>query len=196
MKLETATKKLRVLNRQFENASYTDSLTAMYNRRYFNLIYERELKKAKRLNSYITFMMLDIDFFKQYNDKYGHIGGDNVLKSVAKALKSTLRRPTDYIFRLGGEEFGVLLTKTNKVDSSIIAAKICESVRGKKIEHELSKVSEYLTISVGVVCCKADKNLNDEMLISKADEMLYRAKGEGRDRYLITTEIKTLSDPV
>jgi len=188
-KLEEATKKLRRANKKLENASYTDSLTGLHNRRYFNMIYDRELKRAKRNNSYITFMMLDIDFFKQYNDTYGHIEGDEALKSVAKVLKDTLRRPADFVFRLGGEEFGVLLIQTDESNSAKLAREICDAVRGKEIQHEGSKVNQYLTISAGVVCCIADSALNEDILISRADEMLYEAKETGRDRYVITSNV-------
>ena len=101
--LELTTKKLQRVNKKLENVSYTDSLTSLHNRRYFNMVYEKELQRAKRTHSYMTFMMLDIDFFKQYNDTYGHIEGDYALKSVAKVLKDTLKRPSDFVFRLGGE---------------------------------------------------------------------------------------------
>ena len=188
-KLEEATKKLRRANKKLENVSYTDSLTGLHNRRYFNMIYDRELKRAKRNNSYITFMMLDIDFFKQYNDTYGHIEGDFALKSVAKVLKDTLRRPADFVFRLGGEEFGVLLIQTDESNSARLARAICNAVRGREIKHESSKVNQYLTISAGVVCCIADSALNEDTLISRADEMLYEAKEMGRDRYIITSNV-------
>ena len=187
--LEVTSKKLKKANKKLENVSYTDSLTGLYNRRYFNHIYERELKRAKRTHSYITFMMLDIDYFKQYNDTYGHIEGDHALKSVAKVLKDTLKRPGDFVFRLGGEEFGVLLTETPESNSAIMARKICDSIRDREIKHEHSSVNEYLTISVGVACCIADEALNEEILITRADEMLYKAKDSGRDRYNITTNI-------
>lgn len=117
-KLELATKKLKRANKKLENVSHTDALTSPHNRRYFNYIYERELKHAKHTKYYITFMMLDIDFFKQYNDTYGHIEGDFTLKTVAHVLKSTLKRPSDYVFRLGGEEFGVLLLETDESNSA------------------------------------------------------------------------------
>lgn len=188
-KLEIVVKKLKNVNKKLENASYTDSLTALHNRRYFNFIYERELKRAKRNKSYITFMMLDIDYFKQYNDTYGHIEGDNALKSVAKVLKMTLKRPSDYVFRLGGEEFGVLLSETDESNSAILARKICDSIRAMEIQHENSKINEYLTISIGAVCCVADEALHEEILISRADEMLYEAKDTGRDRYIITSNV-------
>ncbi len=188
-KLEDATKKLRRANKKLENVSYTDSLTGLHNRRYFNMIYDRELKRAKRNNSYITFMMLDIDFFKQYNDTYGHIEGDAALKSVAKVLKDTLRRPADFVFRLGGEEFGVLLIQTDESNSAKLAREICDDIRGREIQHESSKVNQYLTMSIGVVCCVADDALNEDVLVSRADEMLYEAKETGRDRYVITSNV-------
>ncbi|MCF6309028.1 MAG: diguanylate cyclase [Sulfurimonas sp.] len=187
--LEITTKKLKRANKKLENVSYTDSLTGLYNRRYFNVVYNRELKRAKRTHSYVTFMMLDIDYFKQYNDTYGHIEGDFALKSVAKVLKDALKRPSDFVFRLGGEEFGVLLTETAESNSSVIARNICDFVRAREIKHENSKVSEFVTISIGVACCIADEALNEEVLITRADEMLYKAKESGRDRYNITTNV-------
>ena len=187
--LEAATKKLRRANKKLENVSYTDSLTGLHNRRYFNMVYERELKRAKRNHTYVTFMMLDIDYFKQYNDSYGHVEGDAALKSVAKILKDTLRRPADFVFRLGGEEFGVLLIQTDESNSAKLAREICDAVREREIKHDKSKVNQYLTISAGVVCCIADEALNEDILISRADEMLYEAKETGRDRYIITSNV-------
>jgi diguanylate cyclase (GGDEF)-like protein len=188
-KLELATKKLKLANKKLENVSYTDSLTTLHNRRYFNLVYDRELKRAKRSKNYITFMMLDIDFFKQYNDTYGHIEGDYALKTVAKVLKDTLKRPSDYVFRLGGEEFGVLLSDTDESNSAKIAREICDSIRARELKHENSDVNEFVTISIGVVCCIADDALDKKTLLSKADEMLYNAKESGRDRYIITSNV-------
>jgi len=188
-KLEVATKKLKLANKQLEDVSYTDSLTALSNRRYFNLVYERELKRAKRTKSHITFMMLDIDYFKQYNDTYGHIEGDTALKSVANVLKSTLKRPGDFVFRLGGEEFGILLTETDESNSAQLAREVCDAVRGCEIEHKSSEANKFVTISIGVVCCIADEMLNDEILLTRADEMLYKAKAGGRDSYNITTNV-------
>jgi diguanylate cyclase (GGDEF)-like protein len=190
-RLEVAAKKLKAANKKLENASYTDTLTNLHNRRYFNFIYDRELKRAKRNKSYITFMMLDIDFFKQYNDTYGHVEGDFALKSVAKVLKDTLKRPSDYVFRLGGEEFGVLLSETDETHSARLAREICDAVRKREIKHEASKVNEFLTISIGVVCCVADDALDEQVLITRADEMLYKAKESGRDRYVITSTATT-----
>ncbi len=188
-KLEYATKKLKQANKKLENVSYTDSLTNLHNRRYFNHVYEKELKRAKRSMNYITFMMIDIDFFKQYNDTYGHVAGDLALKAVAKALQDRLRRPSDYVFRLGGEEFGVLLVETDESSSAKLAREICDSVRECELKHETSDANEFVTVSIGVVCCVADDALDDKVLISRADEMLYEAKNTGRDRYIITSNV-------
>ena len=188
-KLEAATKKLRMLNKKLENASYTDSLTGLHNRRYFNFIYERELRRAKREKKYVTFMMIDIDFFKQYNDTYGHIAGDHTLQIVAKVIKSCFKRPSDFVFRLGGEEFGVLLLDTDELNSARLAKELCKKVKEQGIEHKASKVADVVTISVGVVSCIADDMLDGDDLIRRADDMLYRAKEGGRDRYMITSEV-------
>jgi diguanylate cyclase (GGDEF)-like protein len=188
-RLEIATKKLKRANKKLENVSYTDALTTLHNRRYFNVVYERELKRAQRTHSYLTFMMLDIDYFKQYNDTYGHIEGDHALKSVAKVLKDTLQRPSDFVFRLGGEEFAILATQTNVEDSTKLAQKICDSVREREILHENSNAHKFLTISIGVVCCIADDALHEDMLIVRADSMLYEAKENGRNRCEVTTQI-------
>jgi diguanylate cyclase (GGDEF)-like protein len=187
--LEVTTKKLKIANNRLEDMSYTDSLTELYNRRYFNLVYDREIKRAKRTKSYITFMMLDIDLFKQYNDTYGHIEGDFALKSVAKVLTDILKRPSDFVFRLGGEEFGVLLVDTDESNSANLARDICDGVRAREIQHKASTVNEFVTISIGLVCCIADENLNEDSLLTIADSMLYKAKDGGRDTYNITTSL-------
>ncbi len=188
-KLEAATKKLHLLNRKLENVSYIDSLTGLHNRRYFNLVFERELQRAKREKQYVTFMMIDIDYFKQYNDTYGHIAGDRTLQRVAQVIKSCFRRPSDFTFRLGGEEFGVLLIGTDEIGSARLAKELCKKVKEQKIEHKASKVADVVTVSVGVVCCIADEMLSGDELIKRADEMLYKAKEGGRDRYMITSDV-------
>ena len=177
--------KLKKLNKQLEESSYTDSLTSLSNRRYFNIVYDREFKRAMRLQHKIAFMMLDIDFFKQYNDTYGHLAGDETLKSVAKTLQTTLKRPTDYVFRLGGEEFGVLLTETNEEETKNIAKKINNNIENIKIEHEKNKASDYVTISIGVMLLTPSDVDEQESILSEADDKLYKAKESGRNRYVL-----------
>ena len=188
-KLLITTKKLKKVNKKLESVSYTDTLTSLHNRRYFNFIYDKEIKRAKRSRSYITFMMLDIDYFKQYNDTYGHLEGDKALKIVADVLKESLKRPSDFVFRLGGEEFGVILSATDEKNSIKIAQDINKNLKTQKIEHKNSLANQFMTISIGIVCCIADDTLDEERILSRADEMLYEAKDDGRDCFKLTTSL-------
>jgi len=130
-------------------------------------------------------MMVDVDFFKQYNDIYGHIKGDSALIGVASVLNSVLKRPTDFAFRLGGEEFGVLITDTNTHESEKIANSLCQEMQDSKIEHKGNKVHEFLTISIGVIVCVVEENIDGENILKKADIKLYEAKANGRNKYVI-----------
>ena len=184
--LELASKKLKIANKKLQNASYTDSLTNLFNRRYFNIVFEREINRAKREKKQVTFMMIDVDYFKQYNDTYGHLQGDEALKVVAKVLSSILKRAGDFVFRLGGEEFGALIIDTDSTESQRLANTICQALKDSQIPHSNSKVNEYLTLSIGLASCIADETLVEEDLIKKADTMLYEAKESGRDRYVFS----------
>jgi diguanylate cyclase (GGDEF)-like protein len=177
-----STKTLQHLNFKLEQASYTDPLTALSNRRYFNLIFEREFKRAVRLEKPFVFMMLDIDFFKQYNDTYGHLQGDLALQAVAKTLQFTLQRPGDYPFRLGGEEFGVIITDSSCDNGIQIGEKIRANIEGLRIEHRGSKISTILTVSIGGVCIVPTPGMRDDALIHTADTNLYAAKERGRNQ--------------
>ena len=188
--------KLNAMTEKLKNASYTDVLTSLKNRRFFNEIYEREVKRALRAKSYFTFMMLDIDYFKQYNDTYGHLEGDEALKKVAQVLQKILKRPTDFVFRLGGEEFGVILTQTDEVNSAKLADMICNTLKEQKIEHKNSQACEYLTLSIGVVCCKMEEIEDTNIILSKADEMLYKAKESGRNTYVMTNSVQEVSENI
>jgi len=187
-KLKLTANELKTSNKKLKNASFTDALTSLYNRRYFNLIYERELRRAKRSKETISFMMLDIDFFKQYNDTYGHLEGDKALISVAKILNSLMKRPDDYVFRLGGEEFGVLLTKSDKQSASKMAQNINEAILDAEIPHSQSKIHRYLSISIGLVIVNPTMDLDNEKLLSEADKNLYEAKESGRNTF-VSSEI-------
>lgn len=184
-----STETLQHLNLKLEQASYTDSLTALYNRRYFNILYEREFKRALRSEKPFIFMMLDIDFFKQYNDTYGHLQGDQALQAVAKALKSSLQRPGDYPFRLGGEEFGVIITDSDCMNARQIGEKIRANIENLKIEHKGSKISKILTVSIGGVCITPTIHMGDEALIHAADVNLYAAKERGRNQIVFSNTL-------
>lgn len=184
-----STETLRHLNAKLEQASYTDSLTALYNRRYFNIVYEREFKRAIRSGKPFIFMMLDIDFFKQYNDTYGHLQGDTALQAVARVLKNTLQRPGDYPFRLGGEEFGIILTDSDFENGRIVGEKIRSAVHELKIEHKGSKILPVLSVSIGGICVIPTAQIGDDALIHAADTNLYAAKERGRNQVVFSNKL-------
>lgn len=180
---------LKHLNLKLEQASYTDSLTGLFNRRYFNIVYEREFKRAARGGKPFVFMMLDIDFFKQYNDTYGHIQGDQALQTVAKILKATLQRPGDYPFRLGGEEFGIVLTDIDCKNAHVMGEKVRASIESLKIEHRGSKIAQTLSVSIGAVCITPTADMSEDTVIHSADSNLYAAKERGRNQVVFSTTL-------
>ncbi|NOQ29992.1 MAG: diguanylate cyclase [Helicobacteraceae bacterium] len=188
-KLQETTEQLESANEKLAELSLTDEMTGLGNRRDFNIIYENEFNRSKRLkDSSITFMMLDIDYFKLYNDEYGHMDGDDALVAVAHTLKETLSRSTDHIFRMGGEEFGVLLCDVSEETSKELAQEICNELVAKEIPHKQNKVSEFVTISIGLAYTKVDENTDPQQFIQKADDALYEAKESGRNKYSLYSE--------
>jgi len=176
---------LESVNNKLKNLSTIDELTQIHNRRSFNNVIIRELNRARREHKYIAFIMVDIDFFKLYNDSYGHLEGDETLKKIAKSLENTFKRSQDFVFRLGGEEFGVLLSDCDRESCETSAIYMCNKVKALKIEHRESNVNKYVTISAGVFYTKVDDNIDANYLIKKADDALYEAKNLGRDRFVI-----------
>jgi diguanylate cyclase (GGDEF)-like protein/PAS domain S-box-containing protein len=162
--------------------SYFDGLTGIANRRYFEDIAKREWRRALREESVFSLLMGDIDFFKPYNDLYGHLEGDECLRKVAAVLKDNLRRPGDMIARYGGEEFVILLPDTDAKNATSVAETLRSSVELLGVEHKDSYVSDVITISVGVASVVPAENLSLSTLISSADRALYRAKKAGRNR--------------
>jgi diguanylate cyclase (GGDEF)-like protein/PAS domain S-box-containing protein len=159
----------------------TDQLTGLTNRRYFNQELEREWRRAAREEAPISLLLLDVDFFKGYNDFYGHQGGDEVLKSVAAALTGGLRRPGDVVARWGGEEFVVLLPLTDLAGAIMVAENLRAAVEALAIPHTHSECGR-LTISIGVATAYPSRSQAPEPLIAEADANLYEAKNLGRNR--------------
>lgn len=177
--------KLEEANEELHRLSYMDGLTNVMNRRFFDESLDREWKRAIENKTPVSLILLDIDFFKNYNDTYGHQSGDDCLKQVATALKGTLKRSVDWVARFGGEEFAVVLPNTDVEGASRVAEALRSSVEALRIPHVQSKVSEYVTISVGVATLIPDWVSKPEELISAADQMLYQAKQDGRNRVKI-----------
>jgi diguanylate cyclase (GGDEF)-like protein/PAS domain S-box-containing protein len=165
-----------------EQISITDGLTHIFNRRYFNDIFPKIINSSKRNNDIIGFILLDIDHFKQYNDNYGHQKGDEVLIAFAQCLKKSLHRADDLVFRLGGEEFGVVFKLKDKEKALLFANSIKNSIESLKIKHEYSDTSEYLTASMGLVCENANDIHTMDELYKQADDLLYKAKKNGRNQ--------------
>ncbi|MFT5701872.1 MAG: diguanylate cyclase (GGDEF)-like protein/PAS domain S-box-containing protein [Desulforhopalus sp.] len=168
--------------KRIEELSITDELTGLYNRRFFNLMIVKELGRARREQKNIVFAMLDIDFFKQYNDNYGHQKGDVVLKEVAKVMGTMLSRGSDYCFRLGGEEFGVLFISQESSDSFEFIDSIREKIEERALEHKWSEVASVITVSIGMLTIEPGDSVSVDTVYRIADKALYAAKNEGRNR--------------
>jgi diguanylate cyclase (GGDEF)-like protein/PAS domain S-box-containing protein len=165
-----------------EEISVTDSLTAVYNRRHFTEILPKIINSAKRRNELVSFLMVDIDYFKQYNDRYGHQMGDDALKRVAGALKGSLHRADDYCFRIGGEEFCVVFKVDRCEQAWVFSHTLKESVESLNIEHLGNEREKRVTISGGLVCRVATEIESLDRLYEEADKLLYQAKKEGRNQ--------------
>ena len=176
---------IKILNEQLELLSITDGLTGLYNRRQFNEVMNKEWNRGLRSHHALTCALIDIDYFKEYNDHYGHQAGDQCLIDVANVLKDTFRRGGDFVARYGGEEFVVLMGDCSKEDS-IAAVELLQSELAKlRIPHSSSQVNDYVTISVGIVNEAPTRNQTIDSYIRKADDALYQAKAEGRNKWVM-----------
>lgn len=183
--------KLRVKNQiklieqkqMLEEMAGIDGLTGINNRRSFDTIYQKEWQKILRYNDPLSLIMIDVDFFKNYNDFYGHGAGDAVLKEIAKVINNQLNRPEDAVFRYGGEEFVVILPRTEKSAAIKKAEEIRKAVENLAIPHEKSDCADVVTISLGGVTHEKEDD-NPEAFLKQSDEMLYKAKSQGRNRVI------------
>ena len=191
--------KLRVKNQieaklksdMLEELSMYDGLTNIPNRRFFDERFEQLDKECVRDKTSLCVMMLDIDYFKPYNDSYGHAKGDAALKKVASVLFKSLKRPSDFVARYGGEEFVILLKDVQKEDVAFVAKSLIEAVQALNIEHNNSTIEKYITISIGISFKESHENILKEEVLKMADDALYRAKESGRNRYILQTVMNT-----
>lgn len=167
-------------NKILEKLSYKDSLTGVYNRRKFDEVFVKSLKSAKRYKRIINFAIVDVDNFKLYNDLYGHHEGDVVLKSISELILNSLGRPDDYVFRLGGEEFGLLYYSQDSEKSLKFVNKIREDVEKLNIKHKNNSYFGKVTISLGltIIINKID---DAPFIYKEADKLMYKAKNAGRN---------------
>lgn len=172
-------------NKILRDISITDGLTNLFNRRYFDEVFEKQIKISARDKKLLAFTIMDIDHFKQYNDTYGHQDGDSVLKKVSLTITTSLNRADDYIFRLGGEEFGMLYFVENKDDAFIIADQTRKSIEGLHIKHVGNSASPYITISMGLSIMGSDNIYDKEAIYKITDQKLYQAKKSGRNKVIV-----------
>ena len=172
---------------QLSILSQQDALTGLANRRYLDEVLENEWKRAVRHEKPITIMMVDIDFFKLYNDTLGHIQGDQCLRRIAILLGSIASRSGDLAARYGGEEFLLLFAMTDQDQALIQAQRLMELIRNVAIVHPKSKISEFVTVSIGVATMTPTRHHHLSEFIAQADHALYIAKSNGRNQYYIAS---------
>ena len=178
---------LKGLEEELRSLTLTDELSGIGNRRKLDLFYEREWGRAVRNGSVISLMMIDIDFFKQYNDTYGHQAGDECIKALAKTIDSTIKRPGDIVARYGGEEFAVIMPGTGREGALVMAERLRAEVEGLDIEHSSSDRG-LVTISIGLSYMEPGKKDLPEELFSIADKALYQSKQDGRNRVTLSAD--------
>lgn len=176
---------LKEANERLERLSASDGLTGVANRRSFDQTLQREWTRLQRTKDCLSLIMCDVDFFKLFNDTYGHQGGDDCLKSVAATLQETARRGGDCVARYGGEEFAVIMPATDEKSAVHVAENIRRAVEKMGIAHSKSSIASCVTLSLGVATVIPDDQGTPELLIKKADNALYLAKASGRNRVVV-----------
>lgn len=159
-----------------------DGLTGIYNRRYFDTQLDQELRRHQRLSTALGVAIVDIDYFKAFNDGYGHVKGDECLRDVAQIINASTRRPGEIVARYGGEEFTIILPSIEESSARNYGQWICEHVRSRQLEHAYSKVAPYVTVSVGITCFVPSQEDTAAEIVGLADQALYLAKDGGRNR--------------
>ena len=171
-----------------QHLAFVDGLTGIANRRRFDETIETELRRARRRGNEISLILIDIDHFKAYNDHFGHLGGDECLRNVARTLEGATNRPGDLIARYGGEEFGCILPETGIDGARIVAEAFREAIAALRLPHPASPTAGHLTLSLGVAALEADEGTSADSLIKAADKALYTAKQTGRNRVCTATD--------
>ncbi|WP_343186693.1 diguanylate cyclase [Anoxynatronum sibiricum] len=191
-KIRQRTLELTNTNRKLMLMSRTDALTGADNRRSFEEKLQKEWHRLKRENQPLALIMSDIDFFKEYNDQFGHPEGDACLRQVAAAIGKTLRRETDVLARYGGEEFIIMLPNTDMAGACRVAEKIRKNVEALQIKHPYSQIHRVITVSFGVAAATPSRATTPEALVRRADQALYAAKQQGRNCVVLTDEQHTI----
>jgi len=176
---------LQNANEKLENLTLEDALTQLHNRRYFEMQLKAEWKRESRDHKILTLMIIDIDYFKLYNDTYGHAEGDVCLKAVAQILRDCIHRPADIIARIGGEEFVVMLPDVDVDGTLTLAKQMQHQLHLASLTHATSPLSENITVSMGIASVVPDENSTALSLFKSADKALYKAKAKGRNQIVV-----------
>lgn len=187
---------LILANQKLEVYSQTDGLLGIANRKYFDARLKDEWNRAIREQHPVGLLMIDVDFFKLYNDYYGHPAGDACLQSVANAVGGKMVRALDLLARYGGEEFVVVLPNTSSQGAYKVALGICQAVSDLHIPHAASTVADHITVSVGVASLLPDRRSTADRAVAAADQALYSAKQQGRNRVCLAFELEASQVPV
>lgn len=178
-------RKLQDANQKLKQLAILDGLTGVANRRYFDRTLKNEWRRLAREQKPLSLILCDIDYFKLYNDTYGHPEGDRCLQAVAKILKNSIKRPADLVARYGGEEFAVILPDTDAKGALFVAHQIQQNLAHLKLAHKKSLASEYITLSIGIITQTPIYNNSPDSLIAQTDKLLYQAKRRGRNCVVI-----------
>lgn len=181
-KIEQQARALQEANDKLQRLALIDGLTQVSNRRFFDERLDQEWRRLARSGEVLSIILCDVDYFKKYNDTYGHLAGDACLQQVAKALQLAVKRPADVVARYGGEEFIIILPETGAAGALHVADQILRQVSSLKIPHRASEIADYVTVSVGVATTLPSSEIEPSQLVKKADESLYNAKQNGRNK--------------
>ncbi|MGD8926552.1 MAG: GGDEF domain-containing protein, partial [Thioalkalispiraceae bacterium] len=176
------TAELQEANEKLELIANQDALTGLYNRRYFNNTLQNEIRRAQRHHAPLSLLMCDIDYYKNYNDTYGHIAGDKCLQTIANLIKKHFQRASDLVARYGGEEFCIILPDIDAPQASLLSEQLLKVVSQQQIQHESSPIADFVTISIGLVTGLDAERCDTISLLEHADKALYLAKKSGRNR--------------
>ncbi len=180
---KSMTRHLTEANRKLQELSSVDSLTGVFNRRKFDATLSAEWRRAARNHAALSVIMIDVDYFKPYNDIHGHQAGDRCLQTIGEQLQTSVRRSGDLVARYGGEEFALILPETDHDGARLVADALCQGVQDRAIEHGGSDVSDVVTVSVGTATAWPTPDDDDGTgLVTAADAALYKAKNRGRNR--------------
>lgn len=195
-RIQQLVQQLEVEKKTAQLNANTDSLTGLANRRYFDEALNTEFQRVRRSEAPLSLIMLDVDYFKKFNDNYGHLAGDECLRQIAAALKCIVRYVTDTAARYGGEEFVAVLPDTDSYGAAVLAERIRKAVEELAIPHAGSDIAEYVTVSLGVVTVTPARLAAVEQVVALADEALYCAKKGGRNQISVTVEDAILEPPL